>query len=855
MAASPRVSHPGERADELERSTVPSKSPSDKSSGEKPTVVDGGSSKPNASDGPLSAPVPSAGLEAKAAVAYQSFDSYDSEEVEMLDELLGATLHDTYRLVGLLGEGGMSRVYEGQHTRIEGKRYAIKVLRSDMVSHGEVARRFRREAKAVASVSHPNVLDIYDIGETPDGRPYLVTEFLTGESLGDRLDRERVLTVSMAAHVVRSVCAGVAAAHEVGVIHRDLKPDNVFLVGDPNNPQVKVLDFGLARLRDTDDSNLTRTGVVMGTPGYMSPEQARGERVDFRTDIYGVGAILYASLTGRAPYERETFQMTVLAVMNGDPLRPRAIDPNIPATLEVMIQKAMARDPAERYANLEEFSMALERFDETAFNTAMTALAPARAPQISELALAEQSTEAESARVQLTLLSLLGLVLVNATLVTAVISALELFVFKRSATGVELGLVVGAIVGTTATPAILAYARVRKNVWNNSARVIELLGTVRAVLVAGGAAYGLAAIVVRIYDGLISIGQPSLGRAVATGWAGWSSVFFVVAALAGGAALLRRLLLRSKAGRVRKFLVGPLLVLLTLAGMGAVLRLGFHSGGVASQRMLAELEAPGVAPGPAVSSEVPAPAPSVADAADAGVAQAPRSRTATAAELGAAKAKGLAGLLPLRQRYPEDPDVLRPLAVAFGEDPRTYNDAIATLKQLFKLVPKDATDRQLRTLVIKIAATGKSATEPALELMSKGMGTAGPDILYDLYLTSNQLRPRIQRILEDKDVRAVASPAMLIAYDLRSADSCAARVPLLERAKKDGDERSVATLQMLSSRTKKGCGYRKRKPCPAPCGAQVKQFVSAVGEMQKRMEAEEKAVERGSDAGEDASGG
>ncbi|MCA9641450.1 MAG: protein kinase, partial [Myxococcales bacterium] len=194
---------------------MPSKSPSDKTSGEKPTVVDG-SSNPKASEGPLSSPLSApqsskrgAPASAQPAAAYQNFDSYDSEEVEMLDELLGATLHDTYRLVGLLGEGGMSRVYEGQHTRIEGKRYAIKVLRADMVSHGEVARRFRREAKAVASVSHPNVLDIYDIGETPDGRPYLVTEFLTGESLGDRLDRERVLSVSMAAHVVRSVCAGV----------------------------------------------------------------------------------------------------------------------------------------------------------------------------------------------------------------------------------------------------------------------------------------------------------------------------------------------------------------------------------------------------------------------------------------------------------------------------------------------------------------------------------------------------------------------------------------------------------------------------------------------------------------------
>src|SRR5690606_10282364 len=152
--------------------------------------------------------------------------------------------------------------------------------------------------------------------------------------------------------------------------------------------------------------------------------------------------------------------------------------------------------------------------------------------------------------------------------------------------------------------------------------------------------------------------------------AGWSSVFFVVAAVAGGAALLRRLLLRSKAGRIRKFLVGPLLVLVSLAAMGAVLRLGFQSGSQASQRMLADLKPHAGDPVPVVTGEVPSTPSSVEVAADAGAPAPQTSKTASAAELGAAKAKGLAGLLPLRQRYPEDPDVLRPLAMAFGEDPR-----------------------------------------------------------------------------------------------------------------------------------------------------------------------------------------
>lgn len=825
--------------------TVPPSS-ADKSSADKPTVVDGisGAISPSspeapAADGQLPAAQPVA-----QAYAYQTGDS---DEVEMLDELLGETLHDTYRLNGLLGEGGMSRVYEGHHTRIEGKRFAVKVLRADMSGHGEVARRFRREARAVASVIHPNVVDIFDVGETPDGRPYLVTELLVGESLGDRLDRETKLPVALAAQVLRGICAGVKAAHDRGIIHRDLKPDNVFLVGDPTNPEVKVLDFGLARLMDTDDSNLTRTGVVMGTPGYMSPEQARGERVDFRTDIYGAGAILYAALTGRAPYERETFQMTVLAVMNGDPLRPRAIEPQIPATLEVMIQRAMARDPNERFASLEELSMALERFDSSAFINAATAVGPPRAPHISQLALAEESTAAESARAQFLVLSLVGLLISSAALATAVISALELFVFKRSATGVELALVTLAILGTTATPAMLAFARVKKRIWNNSARVLELLGSIRAVLVSGAAAYGLAAIVVRIHDGLVARGEPVLTRTLATGWAGWSSIFFLVAAVVGVAALLRRLSIRPNAGWLRRLLVGPVLGLVVLGASAGLLKLGFGAGAEAAGEVSADLQRqPGVAP-PLVASDSPpsAPASAVAEQ-DAG---APVGKAASASELGAAKAKGLAGLLPLRARYPEDPDVLRPLALALGEDKRTHGDAVSALKQLFKLVPKDTSDRQLRTLVIRIAASGGGAAEPALELMSQGMGEAGPDLLYDLFLTSSALRPRITRLFDDQALRSNASPALSIAYDLRSADSCAARVSLLDRAKKHGDERSIATLQMLSSRTKKGCGYGKRKPCPAPCGAQAKAFIAATTEMRARLEKEQQAVEQQPDTG------
>ncbi|HEV8247746.1 MAG TPA: serine/threonine-protein kinase, partial [Polyangiaceae bacterium] len=266
------------------------------------------------------------------------------------DELIGKNLNDTYVVESVLGEGGMGRVYRARHTRIAQKRFAIKVLRPEFTRNREVLLRFRREAEAAACISHPNVVGVYDVDTTEEGFAYLVCEFLEGIDLAEMIQRSKRVDVPTAVHVVVQVCRALEAAHERGVVHRDLKPHNVFLLAETSGaisprPTIKVLDFGLSRFMDSDDTQLTRTGMIMGTPAYMAPEQAAAKPVDFRADIYGAGAILYASLTGNPPFVAEHVQGVVMAVLTEEPKNARELNPAIPENLELVLQRAMAKNP------------------------------------------------------------------------------------------------------------------------------------------------------------------------------------------------------------------------------------------------------------------------------------------------------------------------------------------------------------------------------------------------------------------------------------------------------------------------------------------------------------------------------
>jgi serine/threonine protein kinase len=339
---------------------------------------------------------------------------------EVTDELVGATLNDSYAVERLLGEGGMGRVYLARHTRISQKRVAVKVLHPEFAKNAQVLARFQREAEAAAAISHPNVVAVLDIDVTPRGMPYLVCEYLEGVDLSDHLREVKRLDVLDALSITRQLCRGLYAAHSRGVVHRDLKPPNVFLVGDfkkgaPPRLYAKVLDFGLSSFRaDEGEQSLTKTGVIMGTPSYMAPEQARGKRVDHRADIYGLGTILYTVLTGRPPFDEETPQGTILALLNSEPPRPRTVLSSIPPHLELVIERAMAKNPDDRYPDMLAFEQALDALPAArahATSVGLPAALAATAPEPRSLARqAPSDADIHAARPRL-LLSLSSVVL------------------------------------------------------------------------------------------------------------------------------------------------------------------------------------------------------------------------------------------------------------------------------------------------------------------------------------------------------------------------------------------------------------------------------------------------------------
>jgi hypothetical protein len=260
------------------------------------------------------------------------------------DPLLGAVLAGTYRIEKLVAEGGMGRLYAGVHERL-GMPVAVKVLLESRGGKQEAVERMEREARAMASMSSPNVARVLDIVRADDGRPCLVTELLKGEDLAARIERDKKLERKDAARIARDMCLGLAEAHEKGVLHRDIKPSNVFLTDDG---QVKVIDFGVAKVENT--GQLTHAGAFVGTPAYMSPEQAASSSgVDERSEVYAVGAVLYHMLSGQPPYGTLDATQTLTALLRGEPPRLSGTDS---AELAALVERAMSRDPKDRFSSM-----------------------------------------------------------------------------------------------------------------------------------------------------------------------------------------------------------------------------------------------------------------------------------------------------------------------------------------------------------------------------------------------------------------------------------------------------------------------------------------------------------------------
>ncbi len=272
---------------------------------------------------------------------------------------------NNYEIKSLLGEGGMGAVYLARHPIID-RSVAIKVLKRELTEDRTLVGRFINEAKAAASIHHPNIIEVLDVGMLPDGVPYMMMELLSGESLGQRLHRKGRLSVSEALDVVGQAGSALVAAHACGIVHRDLKPENLFMASDPTRPgreRVKVLDFGIAKLRRELSGAAVRTGTgsLMGTPPYMSPEQCRGhaDQIDQRTDVYAMGIILYEMLCGRPPFMSAGFGELMMMHMTEAPRPPRQLVPEIPKEIETVILHALAKTREARLPDMGALLMVL----------------------------------------------------------------------------------------------------------------------------------------------------------------------------------------------------------------------------------------------------------------------------------------------------------------------------------------------------------------------------------------------------------------------------------------------------------------------------------------------------------------
>jgi len=264
-------------------------------------------------------------------------------------------LLDRYEVGPLLGAGGMAEVYEGRD-RLLARRVAIKVLQSQYARDHSFLLRFKREAQAAASLSHPNVVGVYDTG-SEDGTHFIVMEFVDGRTLKDVIRQEGPLYPDRAAEICADVSAALMAAHARGLIHRDIKPANVMLTPDG---KVKVMDFGIARA--TTSETITQTAAVIGTAQYISPEQAQGQTVDYRSDLYSLGCCLYEMLTGTVPFTGATPVAIAYRHVREDPTPPRMLNPDVPPPLEAICLKAMAKLPDNRYQTAAELRADLERY-------------------------------------------------------------------------------------------------------------------------------------------------------------------------------------------------------------------------------------------------------------------------------------------------------------------------------------------------------------------------------------------------------------------------------------------------------------------------------------------------------------
>ena len=283
-------------------------------------------------------------------------------------KMIGRVIDDKYRIIEAIGEGGMSSIYEAEHLGLD-RRVALKVLHASLADDVEAVARLRQEAQVVATIGHPNICEVFDMGRIANGSHYLVMERLRGESLADRLKDDGPMPFMELAPMVRQILKALAAEHKKGILHRDLKPENIFIeeARQFGHVTAKLLDFGISKSMSYDfveNQRLTHTGMVMGTPYYMAPEQARGDSgLDQRVDLWAVGVIMYEALTGRRPFVATNYNALLVKILTSKPRPVQKLDAGIPQDVAVIVDRALSKLREDRFQEADEFRAELERVE------------------------------------------------------------------------------------------------------------------------------------------------------------------------------------------------------------------------------------------------------------------------------------------------------------------------------------------------------------------------------------------------------------------------------------------------------------------------------------------------------------
>ncbi len=700
------------------------------------------------------------------------------------DDLVGKVLADRYRVDTLLGEGGMGRVYAVEHVLMR-KRLAVKILHRELTTVPEVVARFEREAMAAANIEHPNVAAATDFGKLADGSVFLVLEFVQGRNLRDEIAKGPFL-LDRALAIARQIASALKAAHALDIVHRDLKPENVMLVEKVGDPDfVKVLDFGIAKVPIGETAErgggrpITKVGMVFGTPEYMSPEQALGQSVDGRADVYALGVILYEMIAGVRPFSSKS-PVGILGQQlssNPPPIHERVPGLVVPPAIDALLAKLLAREVSERMQTATDAVVSIEQLFGSdrggPYKFTIAAGSPPSNPQNPRIGSLPDFPQP--------MITPLGFNPPSSPN-NPIPSSPGPYPTNPGPFGTSPG------VGAPSSPQILPIDPLEADLEEISIDRISVPGMPRPAS--------------ERLSSLIDHGRSFADRA--SDWIDAQRPRFPTGLRNRLENVSGKALLASAGALVLGVVFGIVVVTVIVVGKRA-----------------ARTEAP--------SSASATPSGSAPDV-DAGALAV---GTASDDEIARAEGSGLDALRQLSARYPKDGNVQ--VAIVRSElKEKKYAESVASVKSALEVDPGLALDPEISTALWQAVQVKESAND-AFGLLEGPMGAKGADVIYELATTpkvKTEVKLRANRWLKSEQFQKQSSPALNILVALEQAETCKQRHALLVRAKNAGDARSLALLETYAKAY--GCGPKGRDDCQ-PCMRTDDVLTSSITELKARL--------------------